>query len=91
MPVSVLEAMSIGLVPVLSNIQPHEEVARNCKFIHTTPLMEKNWIGEIKEYQLLMDSDRKSLSNNIVNSVRQNFSLEKMHRRYNEIYEILAK
>lgn len=86
MPVSVLEAMALGLVPVLSNIAPHEEVAHGCMFIRNLPLVEEEWVKAIKGYQTLSECERKNLSAYIKNSIIQNFSLEKMHERYDAIY-----
>lgn len=91
LPVSVLEAMYVGLIPVLSPIGPHEEVARDCKLIHTTPLSEAEWVKSIRDYQVLMDEEQKNLSAYIKSSIEQNFSLENMHKRYNSIYELLAE
>lgn len=91
MPVSVLEAMSMGLIPVLSDIAPHEEVAKGCMFIHTTPLVEEEWVKAIKDYQKLKKGEINNLSESIRSSIRQNFSLEAMHQHYNEIYKKLAE
>ena len=91
MPVSVLEAMSMGLIPVLSDIAPHEEVAKGCKLIHTTQLVEKEWVKKIKEYQSLIEIERRNLSSFIVKSIKDKFSLEMMHKQYNNIYKQLAE
>ena len=91
MPVSVLEAMSMGLIPILSDIAPHEEVAKECDFIHTMPLKEEEWVKVIIEYQKLIEGERRNLSSYIINSIRENFSLDAMHRQYNSIYEKLAE
>lgn len=91
MPVSVLEAMGMGLIPVLSDIAPHEEVAKGCMFIHTTPLVESEWVKTITEYQKLAARERNNLSDYLRNSIKQNFSLDTMHRSYNEIYKELTE
>lgn len=90
MPVSVLEAMTLGLIPILSNIAPHEEVARGCMFIRTLPLVKEEWLKTIRACQLLIECERKNLSSNIKSCIFQNFSLEKMHEHYNAIYQKLA-
>lgn len=90
MPVSVLEAMTLGLVPVLSNIKPHEEVAQGCMFTRNLPLVEEEWVKVIKEYQVLIECERKNLYGYIKNSIIQNFSLDKMHERYDAIYKNLV-
>ena len=91
MPVSVLEAMSVGLIPVLSDIAPHKEVAKSCLLFNVLPLDEKDWIQTIQTYQQLDKQEIKGLSLQIKYSVKHNFSLEAMHAQYNEIYKIIAK
>lgn len=91
MPVSVLEAMSLGLIPVLSDIAPHEEVVKECMFIHTTPLEEEAWVKAIKDYQMLIDGERRNLSLYIIKSIRERFSLDTMHQQYNVIYNKLVE
>lgn len=91
MPVSVLEAMSMGLIPVLSDIAPHEEVAKGCMLIHTTPLVEEEWVKRIRENQSLIEIERRNLSTFIIKSIKDKFSLEMMHKQYNNIYKSLAK
>lgn len=90
MPVSVLEAMTLGLVPVLSNISPHEEVASDCKLNCTNPLIEEVWIKAILKQQSLIIEEQKRMSIYIKNSVIQNFSLERMHEHYDAIYQTIA-
>ena len=90
MPVSVLEAMSVGLIPVISDIAPHKEVARSCLLFNSLPLIENDWIQTIQTYQQLNEGELRRLSLQLKNSVRSNFSLEKMHEQYNEIYKLLS-
>ena len=91
MPVSVLEAMALGLVPVLSNIAPHEEVAKGCLLFHALPLKTELWVHTIKFYQSLSDDELCRLSTNLRHVVTKNFSLENMHNKYNDIYTLLTK
>lgn len=91
MPISVLEAMSIGLIPVLSDIAPHNEVAKECMCIHTMPLIEGVWVKTIWNYQKLIERERQNLSNYIIKSIKANFSLETMHKHYIAIYDKLAE
>lgn len=91
MPVSVLEAMSAGLIPVISDIAPHKEVAAAFKLFNTLPLIESDWVQTIKSYQQLDKSEFIRLSAELKDSVMQKFSLEAMHKQYNKIYEKLAE
>ena len=91
MPVSVLEAMSVGLVPVLSDIAPHQEVAKSGQLFKTLPLDVKEWVRVIRAYQHMEVEEKKRLSLFIKKSVYENFSLEAMQQKYMEIYEQLAK
>lgn len=90
MPVSVLEAMTLGLIPVLSKIAPHEEVANECEAVRTTPLIKEEWIKVILEYQLLNQEEKKCLSSDMKNCIKQNFSLVTMHEQYDTLYQKLA-
>lgn len=90
MPVSVLEAMSVGLIPVISDIAPHKEVAQSCLLFNSLPLVENDWIQTIQTYQQLNEGELRRLSLQLKNTVRSNFSLEKMHEQYNEIYKLLS-
>ena len=90
MPVSVLEAMSVGLIPVLSDIDPHNEVANSCKLFNTLSLFENDWVQTIKTYQQLDKKERACLSAKLKDSVVHKFSLEAMHKQYNIIYKYLA-
>ena len=91
LPVSVLEAMSLGLIPVLSDIAPHKEVATAFKLFNTLPLIESDWVQTIKSYQQLDKNEFVRLSAELKDCVMQKFSLEAMHKQYNTIYEKLAE
>lgn len=91
MPVSVLEAISAGLIPVLSDIAPHKEVTAAFKLFSTLPLVESDWLRTINSYQQLDKDEIVRLSAELKDSVMQKFSLEAMHKQYNTIYEKLAK
>lgn len=91
MPVSVLEAMCVGLIPILSNISPHEEVAKECLLFHALPLKTELWVQTIKSYQALSDDELSRLSTSLMQIVMEKFSLDNMHNKYNEIYARLAK
>lgn len=91
MPVSVLEAMSVGLIPVLSNIASHKELANICNLPNVLPLEESDWVQSIRACQQLSPNELLYLSSGIITSIKKNFSLENMHKHYNDIYQKLAE
>jgi len=89
LPVSVLEAMCVGLVPVLSDIEPHKEIAEQCTIFKSLPLDSDIWVRNIKGYQEMSQDEFNSLSDRVKNSVISNYSLDSMHREYIKIYDII--
>lgn len=87
LPVSVLEAMCVGLVPVLSDIEPHKEIADRCSIFKALPLDNEAWIQNIKGYQEMDLSVFNDLSNRIRTSVAENYSLDNMHCEYIRIFD----
>lgn len=87
MPVSVLEAMDSGLVPILSDIKPHREIARSCRSVTVLPLEEERWIEAIREWENRGVPEERLLA--LREDVRTNFSLDAMHKKYFELYEKL--
>lgn len=86
LPVSVLEAMYVGLVPILSNILPHKEIADECSAVEILPLSIDRWAEKI---QALTDFDKKSQF--IKEIVKRKFSLETMHMSYFAVYESIIE
>lgn len=86
LPVSVLEAMCLGLVPVLSDIEPHKEIADRCSIFKVLPLDTEKWIQNISGYQEMDLVVFNNLSNRIRTSVAENYSLDNMHCEYIKIY-----
>ena len=86
LPVSVLEAMYVGLVPVLSDILPHKEIAEACSEVEILPLSIDKWTEKI---QALTDFDNKSRF--IKETVKRKFSLETMHTAYLSVYESIIE
>lgn len=89
LPISVLEGMAEGLIPILSNIPPHKEIAEECGLGGLLELDRVEWVRWIKTLQS-NESDLDLLSDISKTKVRTHYSLEKMHHQYNYIYEQLA-
>ncbi len=89
---SVLEAMRVGAIPLISDIPPHREIAANCeKLFKPLPLDENIWIKTIQTYQNTEFGILKDLSNKLVHTTEKNFSLDKMHKQYDAIYEQIIR
>lgn len=89
LPVSVLEAMRVGLVPIVSDIKPHQEIAKKCEGVNVLPLIPGSWEKVIQYYGELEQSEFDIQANAIKESVKEKFSLDKMHKEYLSIYKKL--
>lgn len=90
MPVSVLEAMRVGLLPVLSDINPHREIKKASNEVCVLPLNELLWVNEIKK---LIETDEKQLClmrAHLKNEAAQKFSLDYMHSNYDMLYKVIV-
>lgn len=86
LPISVLEAMRVGLVPVLSDIAPHKEIAEKCSLVEVLPLDVDLWAEKIASL-----NDMEAKSRKIRNEVGEKFSLDVMHGEYMKLYKNLVK
>lgn len=89
LPVSVLEAMYVGLPVVISDIEPHQEIGIYNKNVTTLPIDETKWIESLNNY---INMDRKSLKqmgNACKECAEKHFSLDSMLKQFDELYEML--
>jgi len=86
LPVGVLEAMGIGKPVILSNIESHRELDYSENSIVVLDLDKSNWLSKINELSNLGNSHRMELGNKNSKIVQNNFSLKKMHEKYNKVY-----
>lgn len=85
---SVLEAMRVGTIPLISDIPPHREIAENSnKLFKPLPLEEDVWVNTIRTFQNTDKTILKDLSERLAQTTEEHFSLEKMHEEYDKIYE----
>lgn len=92
LPISVLEAMSLGLIPILSDIAPHREIKHVCKDVEILPYDVELWKKKILDIVNYDEDIVKLKANKIKNQVRDNFSLKKMNDEYVKAYkELLMK
>lgn len=84
---SVLEAMRVGAIPLISDIPAHREIAANSEeLFKPLPLVEEMWILKIKEYQSMDKNALEQLSKQLAEAAESHFSLEKMHDEYDRVY-----
>lgn len=86
LPVSVLEAMRCGLIPILSNINPHKEIANAIKEINVLDYDINKWVISVYDYQKMDSKNIMQLSETISTKVKERFSLYKMHEKYISLY-----
>lgn len=91
LPVSVLEGMYCGLPAILSNIPQHKEVAKGCESVSLLPYEVDAWVKKIIELSDLSDIERQNLGIISRNFVSKHFSLWRMHKEYDNIYNQIAK
>lgn len=91
MPVSVLEAMACSLPVVLSDIAPHLEIASFDDCVLAIPLSDKDrWIRTLKDLRAKGEINRQGIGSCCRRIAETQFSLGRMHQRYELIYEELA-
>lgn len=89
---SVLEAMRVGAIPIISDIPPHREIAaKSEKLFKPLPLEEDLWISTIKAYQNTEKPLLQDLSEKLSQTTEKHFSLDKMHEEYDAIYNLIIK
>ncbi|PQJ83325.1 hypothetical protein BTO22_18225 [Aliivibrio sifiae] len=85
MPISVLEAISMGCVPILSNIEPHNEIfSMGIKgFIVNNENELKN---ALVQCELMTDFEFYNIIDNNIIVLKNEFSLKTMHEKYYREY-----
>lgn len=91
LPISVLEAMAVGVYPIISMIPSHMDISAVCDNVTILPLDSSIWIRAINRFLQTTSEERENISVGLKSDARRNFSLEKMHQSYNQIYELLAE
>ena len=86
MPVSVLEAAYAKLPLIISDIPQHRELVSNESYIPVLPFDTGIWIDEINKYVSMGSKKRAEIALKCKNYVLNNFSLDKMHENYSNLY-----
>ena len=87
LPVSLLEGMYTGLPAVVSDIPQHAEVAAESRVVKLLPLDKEAWRLNINHLATMEREDVAEWGRLSREYVHENFSLERMHHKYDEIYE----
>lgn len=83
---SVLEAMGIGTIAIISDIPAHREISMKTQGAVLLPLEEKRWVDEIKKIQKTSKDDLELQSEKWGTQLRCEFSLVRMHQRFYQLY-----
>ena len=89
LPVSVLEAMHIGLPIILSDIEPHIELAQKTKGIMILPMEKKVWINKLNDLRHLKIEELAQLGEKNAEAANRCYTLDRMHKRYSRLYSSL--
>lgn len=91
LPISVLEAMACRCPVILSDIPPHQEIAKHGNFI---PLVNPDDVGgfaqAIKKFREMTAAERVVIGQKCRKLVEERFSLPAMHAGYTEVYAQLT-
>lgn len=91
LPIAVLEAMACRCPVILSDIQPHREIAAGTDFIPLVAADDtEGFAREISRFQSLPGDERKAIGEKCRHWVEERFSLVAMHRGYLDVYRELA-
>ncbi|MCC6454640.1 MAG: glycosyltransferase family 4 protein [Caldilineaceae bacterium] len=87
LPIAVLEAMACRCPVLLSDIQPHREIAQGTDFIPLVPVGDvAGFAREIKRFREMPAAERARIGQACRDLVEEKFSLRAMHAGYEEVY-----
>lgn len=87
MPISVLEAMCVGVPVVLSDIAQHLEIVGDLKSARLLPFEKERWVDELNRLANMSQNERQELGKSNRDYILHHFSLKKMHMQYDRIYK----
>jgi glycosyltransferase involved in cell wall biosynthesis len=87
LPVAVLESMACGRPVILSDIEPHREIAVGAEFIPLVPPGDVDGFArELTRFREMTPAQRSELGQRCKRLVEDRFSLRSMHRLYGDVY-----
>lgn len=88
LPVAALEAMACRCPVILSDIQPHREIANGTDFIPLVPADDSDGFArEISRFRSLPAAERQAVGERCRAWAEKHFSLASMNRQYAELFE----
>ena len=91
LPISVLEAMSCGVVCAVSDIEQHREIQEKCPSLITVNNTPEDWVKAIRSIAAMKSEERVQIAAQNKRDVDRYFSLERMHEQYDRVYEKLIE
>ncbi len=91
LPISVLEAMSCGVVCAVSDIEQHREIQEKCPSLITVKNTAEDWVKAIEKIAAMSADDRAKIGSQNKTDVDRCFSLARMHAQYDQVYDEVAR
>lgn len=91
LPISVLEAMSCGVVCAVSDIEQHREIKEKCPSLILVNNTPEDWARVLQSVAEMPLEERERIAKQNKKDVDEHFSLERMHRQYDIVYHEIAE
>ncbi len=91
LPISLLEAMSCGVVCAVSDIEQHREIQEKCPSLITVNNTPEDWVKAISRIASMKTEERARIAAQNKRDVDRYFSLERMHEQYDRVYQELLE
>jgi glycosyltransferase involved in cell wall biosynthesis len=90
LPIAVLEAMALRAPVILSDIEPHREIAEVAPAVKVLPIRAEAWRDLLQDWASRPGEELRRLGQQNREAVVAELSLARMHERYTEIYQQVA-
>lgn len=90
LPIAALEAMTVGLPVILSDIESHREIAEVASRAEVLPLGLRDWRELLNRWSTMPRAELTRIGEQNREAVVAELSLARMHERYTEVYRCLA-
>ena len=91
LPISLLEAMSCGVVCAVSDIEQHREIKEKCPSLILVNNTPEDWARVLQSVAEMPLEERERIAKQNKKDVDEHFSLERMHRQYDIVYQEIAE
>ena len=91
LPISLLEAMSVGLVPICTPVGGFLDTVKPGIGFLSKDLSTESFLTAIKNFLHLSENDLQSLKQNIKSVFKNEFSMESCAKKYDDLYHNLEK